>query len=378
MFRSCARVLDPFVDLSAAARPSVGQAGARRRFVGRVAGLLFSLGALSAVATMPLLADPGLSSSFELVIALALASGAACALIPWNVMSPRFLHAVPMIGTIEVALAVWAAGSPGSIYGIYYVFVALFAAYAFQSRRAIAAHVAVAASARALPLLSLRSGGGDIAPKTLLAIVLMAVIAAVVTLLREGLEDRERELEELLLSDPLTGVGNYRLLSERLGHEIARYARSGGSLTVMLLDLDGFKQVNDTLGHLVGDRVLCEVAQALATTIRAQDTLARQGGDEFSIIAPQTSELEARRMAARMRETVASATNGSVTTSVGWVTYPAGTEKPATLLDLADADLRRNKAQRASDQDERSAAFQGGIARLAGAWPRALGHHTSG
>src|SRR5437588_10395420 len=107
--RAC--VPDLSVDLSAAARPSVGQAGERRRFVGRVAGLLFSLGALSAVATMPLLTDPRLSSSFELVIALALASGAACAVIPWNVLSPRWLHAVPMIGTIEVALAVWTAGS---------------------------------------------------------------------------------------------------------------------------------------------------------------------------------------------------------------------------------------------------------------------------
>jgi diguanylate cyclase (GGDEF)-like protein len=204
----------------------------------------------------------------------------------------------------------------------------------------------------------------------------MAVIAAVVTLLREGLEQRERELEELLLSDPLTGVGNYRLLSERLDYEIARHARSGGSWTVMLLDLDGFKQVNDTLGHLVGDRVLREVAQALAMTIRAQDTLARQGGDEFSIIAPQTAELEARRLPARMCETVAGATNGSVTTSVGWVTYPAETENPATLLDLADADLRRNKAQRATDQDR--AASPAGIARLAGPWARPLGYHTRG
>ena len=154
-----ARVLDPSVDLSAAARPSVGQARARLRFVGRVAGLLFSLRALSALATVPLLTDPRLPSSFELVVALALASGVACALIPWNLLSPRWLHAVPMVGTVEVALAVWTAGSHGSIYGIYYVFVALFAAYAFRSRRAVAAYVAFAAGARALPLLSLRSGG---------------------------------------------------------------------------------------------------------------------------------------------------------------------------------------------------------------------------
>jgi diguanylate cyclase (GGDEF)-like protein len=369
---------DPFFDTSATARPSVGQAGARRRFVGRVAALLFSLGALSALATMPLLSDPRLPSSFELVIALALASGIACAFTPWNLLSPRWLHAVPIVGTIEVALAVWTAGSHGSIYGIYYAFVALFAAYAFQSRRAIAAHVALAAAARTLPLLSLRSVGGDVAAKTLLAIVLMAVIAAVVMLLRERLEQREHELEKLVLSDPLTGVGNYRLLSERLNYEIARHVRSGESLTVLLLDLDGFKQVNDTWGHLAGDRVLCKVAQALASSIRAHDTLARQGGDEFSIIAPQTSELEARRLAARMSETVASATDGLVTTCVGWATYPGEAENPAVLLELADAELRGNKAQRAGDQDRRSVGSQAEVAQVAGAWPRPLAHHIRG
>jgi GGDEF domain-containing protein len=109
-----------------------------------------------------------------------------------------------------------------------------------------------------------------------------------------------------------------------------------------------------------------------------QDTLARQGGDESSIIAPQTSEPEARRLAARLRETVASATNGSVTNSVGWVTYPAETENPATLLDLADVDRRRNKAQRPTDQDRRSAPSPAGIAQLAGPWARPLGYHTRG
>src|SRR2546421_2182536 len=116
-------------------------------------------------------------------------------------------------------------------------------------------------------------------------------------LLREGLEKRQRELEDLAVRDPLTGVGNFRLLSERLDYEIARHLRSGGSLTVMLLDLDGFKGVNDTFGHLVGDKVLVDVAHALGSSVRAQDTLARQGGDEFSILAPDTENDEAKALA---------------------------------------------------------------------------------
>src|SRR5436190_13547612 len=96
-------------------------------------------------------------------------------------------------------------------------------------------------------------------------------------LLREGLEWRQRELEELAVRDPLTGVGNYRLLSGRLDYEVARHLRSGDCLTVMVLDLDGFKGVNDTFGHLVGDQVLVDVARAVGSSVRAKDTVARQG-----------------------------------------------------------------------------------------------------
>jgi diguanylate cyclase (GGDEF)-like protein len=100
-------------------------------------------------------------------------------------------------------------------------------------------------------------------------------------------------------------VGNHRLLCERLTYEIARHIRSGEPLTVMLLDLDGFKQVKDRSGHLAGDRVLCKVAQALASSIRAHDTVARQGADEVSILAPQTSELVCRSAGLRRVSTAA-------------------------------------------------------------------------
>ena len=91
----------------------------------------------------------------------------------------------------------------------------------------------------------------------------------------------------------------------------------------MLLDLDGFKAINDTFGHPVGDRVLVEVARALSATVREQDTLARQGGDEFSILAPATGEEGAVALAMRVRDAVAIATRDSVATSVGWVIDPA-------------------------------------------------------
>ena len=83
-----------------------------------------------------------------------------------------------------------------------------------------------------------------------MGVLLLFVIAVIITALREGLESRQRELEELAVHDPLTGVGNYRLLSDRLEYEISRHRCSGKSMTLMLLDLSGFKHANDMYGHL--------------------------------------------------------------------------------------------------------------------------------
>jgi diguanylate cyclase (GGDEF)-like protein len=154
-------------------------------------------------------------------------------------------------------------------------------------------------------VLYLNPNAAETVARALVAALVLVVVAGIVTLLREGLQERQRELEELAVRDPLTGIGNYRLLTERLAYEIARHRRSSGLLTVMLLDLDGFKEVNDTFGHLVGDSVLRTVADALSAAVRAQDTLARQGGDEFSILAPDTSYEQAARLATRARDAVA-------------------------------------------------------------------------
>jgi diguanylate cyclase (GGDEF)-like protein len=135
-----------------------------------------------------------------------------------------------------------------------------------------------------------------------------------------------------------------------------------------LLDLDGFKQINDTFGHPVGDHVLIEVAQ-VASVVRAQDTVARQGRDEFSILAPNTSYEQAARLGDRVRDAVSAAANGSLTASVGWVTYPSQAQDASTLLALADAELRRAKRELGSDRRERSAAPEASLLLAEGmAW----------
>jgi diguanylate cyclase (GGDEF)-like protein len=342
--------------------PSPGL-GAERRTIGRAAGALISLSAVVTIATMRILSNRTVPGSFDVVVVVSMCSGLICLLVPWNTISPRWLHLIPMIGTIEIALGIRLAGVYGDIASNYFVFVAVFSAYAFASRVEVAAQVGFTAIASILPIFYDHTKESHTPARSAVGVLSLVIVSVVVTLLREGLQRRQQELEELAVRDPLTGVGNYRLLSDRLAYEIARHGRSGGSLTVMLLDLDGFKEINDTFGHLVGDRVLIEVARGIDRTLRSQDTLARQGGDEFSILAPETDGEHAIGLARRVEEAVSAATNGSVTTSVGWVTFPDQAEDADSLLSLADTELRGSKARRGGSGRGR-VTDRGGLLRL--------------
>ena len=111
-----------------------------------------------------------------------------------------------------------------------------------------------------------------------------------------------RQLASLVLTDPLTGCVNRRGFDQALTREVARSARAGSELALLALDLDHFKVVNDTLGHLAGDAVLAEVGALLLRTAREGDIVARTGGEEFSIILPDTSATGAYQLATRLCE----------------------------------------------------------------------------
>jgi diguanylate cyclase (GGDEF)-like protein len=166
--------------------------------------------------------------------------------------------------------------------------------------------------------------------------------SAVSAALRTALEDQRM----LALTDPLTGAANRRAFENRAQVEIARCARALTPLTVVLLDVDLFKSINDRYGHPAGDRLLCEVVRAVTDELRGTDLVARLGGDEFAILLSETSYDEAegalRKLEGILRDRTRSA-GWDVTFSIGAITASAPPESVSGLLADVDELLYRAK-----------------------------------
>jgi diguanylate cyclase (GGDEF)-like protein/PAS domain S-box-containing protein len=158
---------------------------------------------------------------------------------------------------------------------------------------------------------------------------------------------REGRLREQAESDSLTGLANHRRLFEVLHTEISRSKRTGREFALMLLDVDQFKKINDKYGHLVGDRALCRLADALRSCCRSIDTAARQGGDEFALILPETGAADAALVGERICELLGKdAEEPELSVSVGVAAYPRDAESVGPLLYAADAALYEVKGKR--------------------------------
>jgi len=299
------------------------------------------VGAAVSLPTNLLFTNPPVGAASRWINGLAFISGVVCFVIPWRRVPERWFHLVPMIGSAEVALSVWGVGVHGGIYSWYYVLVAVYVAYAFERRLQIAAHMAFVAVCFTLPVAYLADANTS-AIRALVAVPLLCTVAGMVAYLREGLEEGRALLAEQARTDALTGVGNRRLRDERLAYELARHRRTGRPLTLLLLDLDRFKDVNDTDGHPAGDRLLCDVGRVLSDVVRTGDTVARPGGDEFCVVAPETGTADAQRLAERIELALAelTAVGRPLSASVGLALFPQHGSTAEQLIDHADRDQR--------------------------------------
>lgn len=164
----------------------------------------------------------------------------------------------------------------------------------------------------------------------------------------------EEKLDRLAHYDLLTGIPNRSLLFDRLEQATAEAMHAGKQVAVLFIDLDHFKQINDSLGHAAGDQVLCEAAARLGNAIRRNDTAARLGGDEFAIVLPDLSDARhASLVAEKIIECMSPAfmVDGlkvQVTPSIGIALFPSDHHQPDCLLELADQAMYRAKSSGAN------------------------------
>jgi diguanylate cyclase (GGDEF)-like protein len=193
------------------------------------------------------------------------------------------------------------------------------------------------------------------------------------------------QFQLLSITDPLTGLVNRRYLEERLQEELERSKRHRFAMSFMMVDIDDFKNYNDTHGHQAGDLALEMVAQCLKTALRSADVAARYGGEEFSILLPQSGMAEARSIGERIRRRIErtqfphgeAQPTGAVTVSIGVSTFGAELDTPAEIIYAADQALyaakargkncvesyapkRRKKAEPDSPRPDKSDAGEGG------------------
>jgi len=252
-------------------------------------------------------------------------------------------------GLGALATVGFADGTIGDDVDFTAIYLAIVAAVAWTSRLAVANVNAVAALIASL--------GADVAthPPDLGLVLIwngaggLAVLIGVATVVHYAREERD-QLRLAATHDALTGLPNRVLFLDRLDHTLALSRRRGPGPSVLALDLDGFKMVNDTYGHHAGDAVLLDTARRLSGCIRESDTCARLGGDEFAVLLPYSGpEGSARVVAAIERAFQApfpvAGTNVSIRPSLGCAVAPTDGGDSATLIRVADERMYQDKSR---------------------------------
>jgi diguanylate cyclase (GGDEF)-like protein len=205
--------------------------------------------------------------------------------------------------------------------------------------------------------------GGSTNKSLLLLQTFVAIKATMILIFAVEVSERRRQEQQakrLAVTDPLTGLANYRLLLERIDTEIKRYGRNGKPFSVLLLDMDGLKKINDTYGHVAGSLALSRMAEVLHSSCREVDTAARYGGDEFALVLPETSSEYARRVAERISKRLAEDTEiPRLAVSIGIAEYPGDGRSDGLTIEhiLSTADRALYEAKRQARSVTMSSSF---------------------
>jgi len=315
---------------------------ARLRRFGRMVALAYLIAGVAAIPAN-LLIEPSQPLIYAMPL-IAVLPGLLWLALPWERMPGWFLH-VPLLAA---SVGIVAATTFASIaFSAYYLFVAVFAALFFPRLRPLALHLSIIGACLAVPVFVGDAGMKSALLRAVVIAPTVGLVTMIVAYLVSRLELAGERYQALALEDELTGVGNYRALQETLGREVARHERAGRAFALILVDLDGFKDVNERLGHLEGDRVLAGVGATLREVVRGGDAVFRQGGDEFAILAPETAPLQADLLCARVARRIEAAQLSPlpIAASTGAALYPRDGADADVLLSRADAELRAKKRE---------------------------------
>ena len=205
--------------------------------------------------------------------------------------------------------------------------------------------------------------------RILAAVAIVLSMSAVAALAAWLLTRRMRTAERAAMRDPLTGLPNRKLLDDRIEQALARSRRSGEAFALMVIDLDGFKSVNDVWGHEAGNVVLRSIARRLESAVRESDTVARVGGDEFVILSLGTQEdAEAAALVGRLRQTLrrphrVTGSPVELDASVGWALFPQDGLAPDELLAQADGQMYATKRDTSEESVFERGALDGTVVR---------------
>jgi diguanylate cyclase (GGDEF)-like protein len=335
----------PVAQREAQLAPAIPPVEPSLRFAARVASGIFAGQALILL-IIGVLPHQGGAYMARLVIAAACAVFAVALHLSAGKIGSRGLQAAAACGTLLLSLQLLLSVESNSLSDeMLYIWLALYAAYFFPVRQA-AAQLALMSGAY-LAVLLVSSPHDVVAGSWLTLVGVIFPAAALLRAVRDAVTGLVRSLAEAARTDTLTGLKNRLALEHEIHVEVERTLRAEEELSIVIGDLDHFKAVNDELGHRAGDEALVRIGQILHTRRRVGDSIARTGGEEFTILLPGASEHEAYLVAERLRTTVEREFADHpvpLTFSFGVATYPEHGRNADAVIEAADQALYAAKA----------------------------------
>ena len=330
-------------------QPSLESGREGRLVTGRLIGRVAILGWLCTVATVVLSGHHAPAGPNGLIIAgFGIVFGVVWMRTRWDRRPMRAVHLELAMATLMAGAALIALDEQVIASVPFFCALAAVAGLATHGRFSGFAHIMLGVCALLLAGLLAPGRMEGASGHAISGALAMLAIGTMTMVFRERHEAREKALVALADRDPLTGVANYRRLHDSLVNVVATEPERFALLT---LDLDHFKALNQRYGQLEGDRLLREIGRMLVDTTRGQDVVARNGGDEFTVLAPETGKDGAALLAQRIERALArieAIDHGHVAASIGIAVYPEDGLTADDLLAQADVELQRAKELRRS------------------------------